>query len=116
MIDRITMAITNMEEMVQFYQNVLPLKLYPEVRGDYTIYLGKVGDVEIIFCPKEIAGVNAAINTIQVRFVVPNVGKAFKNGLAGEGLEISNPQEIGGDIHAALRDPDGNSLELIERN
>lgn len=51
---------------------------------------------------------------IQLRFVIDNVEKALKIGLEKGGTLITDLQELEGHSHASLRDPDGNSLEMIE--
>lgn len=112
MIDKITVAVDKMEDMVAFYGSLFntsfqDLDLYGE-----KLFAGKIGDIEVLFCPKHIAGVDARINTIQLRFVIEDVEKALKVGLEKGGTLITDVQELDGHTHASLRDPDGNSLEI----
>lgn len=114
MIDRITLAVSDMDRMKQFYEAILPVKFYDQKLSNYALYIATVGGLEIILCPKELAGVRATINTIQLRFAISNVSRAFENGLAMGGTAITQPQKRGRAQHASLKDPDGNSLEIIE--
>ena len=115
MIDKITIAVDSMERMVAFYSAVLEVKFSERELFERTLYSARFGDVELLFCPKDLAGVQANVNTIQVRFVVTNVDAAFAHGVNHGAEAISKPEMMDGERQASLRDPDGNSLELKER-
>ena len=114
MIDRITLAVSDTEEMKAFYESVLTTKFYIQTFGAYQLYTARTGDREVLLCPKDIAGVGAEGNTVQIRFVPSDVQKAFVRGLASGGSEISPPEKGESAVYAGLRDPDGNSVEIIE--
>lgn len=115
-IDKITFAVGKMEEMVAFYTGMFDMKFKSFDAYESTLYTGKLGDMELLFCPKEVARVDAKINTIQPRFVVQDVENAFKTGLEKGGTAITEPQLFEGAKIASLRDPDGNSVELIQKS
>ena len=113
MIDKVTIAVGDMTSMAGFYGAVLGVELTPQERFGRTLLRGAAGGVEFLLCPKDLAGVEADVNTVQLRLVVADVDAAHAAGLARGGAELSSPQDVGGRRSAALRDPDGNSLELV---
>ncbi len=115
MIDKLTFAVGDMEPMVNFYSALLGVELNPVEMFERTLYAGRYEGIELLFCPRDLAGVEAGTNTIQLRFIVPDARVGFDRGKASGGLVISEPTRIGEGVHASLRDPDGNSLEIQDR-
>ena len=113
-VDKITIAAGRMSEMVKVYSRVLGIDLEPISLYSTTLYSGRFGKIECMLCPKEIAGVEAEINTVQLRFVVEDVKLAFATATGLGAVILSKPQDMDGRLMAAVRDPDGNSLELAE--
>lgn len=108
------MAVTRMSETKRFYSSLLGVKFEPIEFAQRTLYSAKIGGIELLLCPKDLAGVDATINTIQLRFVIEDVKGSYTRGLENGGTALTAPQEMEGFLHASLRDPDGNSLEIIE--
>ena len=115
MIDRITIAVDSMESMVQFYSAVLGVEFTEGTMFKRVLYRGAFGNIDLLLCPKDLAGVEANVNTIQLRFLVPDVQEAFTNGVKLGVVTLSEPSMVEDTMQAALRDPDGNSLELAEQ-
>ena len=115
MIDKITIAVGPMEPMVAFYSAVLNVEFSEREMYGRALYGAHYGSVELLLCPKDLAGVDANVNTVQARFVVADVDAAFSSGVNCDGKAISEPAMADGSRQASLRDPDGNSLELSER-
>lgn len=113
-IDKITIAVGDINSMKNFYGQVLGVAFQPVEMFGSALYVGKSGSIEWMLCPKEIAQVDAKVNTVQLRFIVEDVEKAYQAGLAAGGKDLNAPAIIEGRKHAALRDPDNNSLELVE--
>ncbi|MFT7486012.1 MAG: putative enzyme related to lactoylglutathione lyase [Candidatus Paceibacteria bacterium] len=112
MIDKITIAVADMDSMATFYSATLSLAFVDVDLMGHTLKSARDGELEIMLCPKELAGIEAKINTIQVRFLVPDVRGAYARGLVEGGKDLGEPTELQGCLQASLRDPDGNSLEL----
>mgnify|MGYP002625599117 CR=1 FL=1 len=112
-IDKITVAVGKMAEMVDFYSRVFGVTLQPVEMFGATLFAGALGEVELLFCPKKIAGVEANSNTIQLRFIVDDVEAAYKKAVESGGKLIFDLQEHEGRQQCAFRDPDGNSFELV---
>ena len=113
-IDKITIAIENIEKTVNFYTNTFGLKLQEIDCGDFKMYAGKIDTIQVLFCPKSIAGISATENTIQLRFTVDDIKSTMEKGICFGGAKISDIEEVSGVQTSALRDPDGNSIEVIQ--
>lgn len=114
-IDRITMAVTHMDEMVRFYRDVFDAGLKPlEVIGGFQFYGGSLAGIDLLFCPNEIAGVVADQNRQQFRFVVDDLEEMRTKIIQSGGTLLDDMHETSTIISCGLRDPDGNTLELIE--
>lgn len=113
-IDKITMAVGDMDAMRHFYASTFGIQFHPFTLAERELFTGQLGEMEFMLCPKDLAGVDANINTVQIRLVIDDVETAYHTGLNSGGSNLSGVQEIEGRLHASLRDPDGNSLEIIQ--
>jgi catechol 2,3-dioxygenase-like lactoylglutathione lyase family enzyme len=102
----LTIAVLNLEAMAEFYGRVFGAMLdRREVGGGFALYAGRfAGGISLQLCPKGLAGIEASQNlhqlTIEVDDVAATVVLATRYG--GSALGAS-----------AVRDPDGNSIELV---
>lgn len=112
-IDKITIAVEKMSAMRDFYSAVLEIEFTALEMFGETLYSAHYRNMEILLCPRSLAGVEAKTNTIQLRLIVENIPQAYHNGLRSGGTKLNEPQDFEGRRLAALRDPDNNSLELI---
>ena len=111
----LTIAATNMDHMVKFYNAVFTARLEPTVHiGEEQFYAGRLGDMKLTFCPNTIAGVVAEQNRQQFRFQVADIAAVMANGVANHGGEINPVEEYKGAKVASLADPDGNTIEFVE--
>ena len=100
--------------MVAFYSAVLDSAFEPVEMYGRTLHRGRTGDgLELLVCPADLAGVDATNNTIQLR-LLPDVDAAHRRALDHGGSSLNEPISDGRRRLAAVRDPDGNSLELGE--
>jgi predicted enzyme related to lactoylglutathione lyase len=111
--DRITLAVNNMDEMVEFYNEVFDAHLKPEPPVFFT---GRIGDVELLLCPNDIAGVVAQQNRHQFRFVVENLEKVLLQVEQFGGQPLGDVEKHNGEKLAGARDPDGNTIEFVQRS
>lgn len=113
-LDRITIAVGNQERMVNFYSQLFQTSFTAIDCGSFTLHRGRVADgLELQFCPKEVAGIAATQNIHQLRFVVPDLGRHLAAAVDAGGELLGDVTSEGGRRLGSLRDPDGNSLELI---
>ena len=111
----ITIAVTNAEAMFRFYTEVFGAKLEPKSFGDFTMYAGMLGELRLTLCPRELAGISAEQNRHQLSIAIDDVREAYNRALAGGGSSINAPMQRGVVCSAAIRDPDGNSIEITGR-
>ncbi|MEZ0229836.1 MAG: VOC family protein [Planctomycetota bacterium] len=101
----ITIAVTDMDRMARFYREVLGLELRLRRMGPFELITANLNGLELQLCPREVAGITAEQNRHQLRFVVPDVERALRAAKEAHGTLME---------HNAVRDPDGNSIELVK--
>lgn len=114
-IDKVVIAVSDLGRMETFYVGVFDAKLRDVDLGGAKLKAGTLGGMEFILCPKEVAGVKADQNTIQLRFVVEDIASAVEAATMAGGQIIDEIRSAEGAKTASVRDPDGNSIELIQR-
>lgn len=115
MIDKLTIAVGDPTVSAHFYGAVFGARLRPFTMAGSTLWIGHLGSMELVICAREVAGIEARENTIQPRFVVADVEEAVRAAIQAGGTPIGEITAIGAIRMAAVRDPDGYSIELIER-
>ncbi len=113
-IDKITIAVDDIMAMKDFYSGTFQIEFTSVELFGNTLYQGAKDGLTILLCPKTLAGVEADINTIQPRFVVKDVAATFRQAVASGGKSLTEIQEYDGELVAAVRDPDNNSLEFVQ--
>lgn len=112
-LDHITLATTHTAAMVTFYNRVFEANLVPVSAYSSTLHRGSLAGIELLLCPNEIAGVQAEQNRHQLRFRVPNLAQVLARVQAAGGT-IDVDQSGDQTARAAVRDPDGNTLEFVQ--
>jgi len=112
-IDKITIAVDNMEMMEMFYTATFKLNFTKHDMGGFYLLTGNLATIQLMLCPKEIAGITASENNIQLRFAVENIKEVVKIGEQSGGTIIEDVHQQNEIKLASLRDPDGNSIELV---
>jgi catechol 2,3-dioxygenase-like lactoylglutathione lyase family enzyme len=106
------------ERMVAFYRDLLGLPLVEERHDDCQPHWGcELGDVHFAIHPVEDYPEDPAVGTGAVKLALMVFGLAdFVAGLQASGVEPSYPpRPLGaGSLVTAIRDPDGNLVELTE--
>ena len=111
---QITIAIDNVQECLDFYSNVFDIKFEEYDLGNDFIYGSAIGDINIILCPKNVAGITANENNIQLSFFVENVEKSYEAAGSSSGSVIEEITTASNIKSCSLRDPDGNSLIIAQ--
>lgn len=109
-----TLATNNMPAMTNFYDAVFNAELQTQARFGTTLYEGRLGDLRLVLCPNEIAGVKAEQNRHQLRFGVKDIAATMRLALANGATLLNEVVEQDGVQLAAVRDPDGNSIEFMQ--
>ena len=114
-ISRVTLAATDLPAMTRFYNDVFQAGLQPAVVGGVTMQLGTLAGFELLLCPNNVAKVDAALNRHMFRIVVDDVAGALER-VRRSGGTVDGPATVVESRQlAAVRDPDGNTIELVER-
>jgi len=113
---RIVLAARDTDACARFYTAMLGMEFKAAPMGDLRFYDGRLGTLAIRIFPASIAGIEAKDNRQQLGFRVTDVRATLARALAAGGTMdpgwevISTPNGP----TVALRDPDGNSVELFE--
>ena len=73
--------------------------------GDFPLYVGTCGELQLQLCPRELAGIDAEQNRHQLTIAVADVAATIELAKQHGGQAIDE---------SAVRDPDGNSIELAK--
>ena len=109
---QMTLATTRTTEMVKFYDTLFGTALQAREVYGTTLYRGSLAGIPLIICPNEIAGVQAEQSRHQLTFRVVDLSYLLQNvELAGGIIETQATDSL---TRTILRDPDGNTLEVIQ--
>ncbi len=106
--------------MIRFYNAVFEANLTPFTPAPFSdddemiFYRGHLAGINLLFCPNDIAGIEADTNRQQFNFAVKDVVQVMRTALQSGGVQIDAPQIVEGVITASVRDPDGNSIEFVQ--
>ncbi len=112
---RMAIATINMPQMVNFYRKVLNANLSPMSVGDFTFYQGRMGNVSVTLAPNEMLGIQSENSRHQLSFLVPNLETALSVAIRAGATQMEEISEEADERYCGILDPDGNSIELVER-
>ncbi len=108
-----TIAVTNMEEMVNFYREVFEVRFTKVPKYGGILYEGKFGGMKMLMCPAEIARNTARQNRHQFDIIVDRLDD-YKQKIPENGGSLLEDVTENNDCYAlGFKDPDGNSMVLI---
>lgn len=109
---QMTLATTRTPEMVKFYDTLFGTQLQANEVYGTTLYRGALAGIPLVICPNEIAGVEAEQSRHQLALRVADLSSLLQNVESAGGI-IETP--ITDSLTSAiLRDPDGNTIEVIQ--
>jgi len=111
-LSKITIAITNINEMVNFYQTVFKCEFNEVSIANTTLYSGNLFGIKILLCPNELAGVIAQQNRQQFDIEVAGIKTVLQDVIKANG-KIKEPYNSETKT-ASVIDPDGNTIVFIE--
>ena len=111
-IQRITLAVEDMDSMVEFYNAIFGCGLAP-VNGS-PVSKGRFADIELVVCPNSVAGVIADQNRHQFRLVVDDA-EALATRIEAAGGSVVNRDSLDKKAVVGIADPEGNTYELLSR-
>ncbi|GAB4238141.1 MAG: hypothetical protein Tsb0034_13590 [Ekhidna sp.] len=111
-ISGMTLAVTDMQKMVDFYENVFSLTFKAVQMYGATLFEAQAGNVKVLFCPAEIAQNTATQNRHQLAFQVRNLENLLPTIKKYHGELMGDPTEQDGVLQVGIKDPDNNSMVL----
>ncbi|MEM9548862.1 MAG: VOC family protein [Bacteroidota bacterium] len=113
-IEGMTIAITNMEEMLKFYSEVFGIEFTLQKMFESNLYSGKWGDLNVLFCPASLAGNTAEQNRHQFDIVVSDLDKTIQAAVENGGKKMGEIVEDDASRSIGIYDPDKNSILFKE--
>jgi catechol 2,3-dioxygenase-like lactoylglutathione lyase family enzyme len=111
----VAMRVHNMESMLAFYSQAFGIQFHEVTTGPFKSQFGEMDDLTLKFVPIRDGVDFDGYAVHQLGFTVSDVeaviALAIQHGGKREG-EVSQKDDA---IHAAVRDPDGNTIELYSR-
>jgi catechol 2,3-dioxygenase-like lactoylglutathione lyase family enzyme len=111
-ISSVAMRIANMEAMLDFYSQAFGVKFREVNTFGILSQFGEVNGIMLKFVPIRDEADFKNYPVHQLGFVVPDVEAVIALALQHGGREEGNLIRRQGRIEAAVRDPDGNTIEL----
>lgn len=112
---KITVACNDISAMTVFYSSVFNVE-FDEHDFGFKVYSTKIGDINFLFCPNDIAGVEAKQNRHQFDYITNEIEKIIERGLASGGSIHSELLKTDTESTVTLFDPDGNTMNFIQRD
>jgi catechol 2,3-dioxygenase-like lactoylglutathione lyase family enzyme len=101
-----------MDAMVAFYSEAFGARFAPVQAGSVTSQFGRMGPVTLKFVPIRAAVDFTGFTVHQPGFEVADVQAVIAAALKHGGRLQDAPTRPDGRVHVAIRDPDGNTIEL----
>jgi predicted enzyme related to lactoylglutathione lyase len=111
-IQRITLAVEDMDLMVEFYNSIFECGLAP-VSGS-PLSKGRFADFELVVCPNSVARVVADQNRHQFRLIVEDA-ESLASRIEAAGGSVVNRDTLDGRAIVGVADPEGNTYELVSQ-
>ncbi len=108
----VAIRVYRLEAMVGFYQEAFGIAFSEKRVGDITTYFGMLGDIMFKLYPLQEDQEMDEWPTHQLGFFVADLDAVLELSLKYGGSILNEPVTRLNQVHAAIRDPDGNSLEL----
>ena len=109
---QMTLATTHTPEMVRFYDALFGTELQAKGAFGTTLYRGTLAGIPLLLCPNEIAGVEAEQSRHQLAFRVHDLSTLLQNVESAGGTAETPASDSA--TTAILKDPDGNTIEVIQ--
>ena len=111
----VAMRVKHMEKMVAFYTEAFAMSFYDKDTFGIKSKFGQVGEITIKLVPIRDQADFEGFPVHQLGLTVSNVDKVIAVALKHGGRQEGQVLREGGKVHAAIRDPDGNTIELYEQ-
>ncbi len=111
----LALRVHRLEPMRNFYGEAFGIEFRQVQTGAVQSWFGEVGGVTIKLVPIRESSDFEGYPLHQPGFVVPDVERIIEVALRWGGRQEGHISELEGRVHGAVRDPDGNTVELYSR-
>ena len=108
----VAIRVYRLEAMVGFYQEAFGVQFEEKRVGDQAVYFGYLGDILLKLVPLSSEQDADEFPTHQLGVLVEDIDAVTELALKYGGRILQEPVLRMDQLHGAIRDPDGNSLEL----
>jgi predicted enzyme related to lactoylglutathione lyase len=113
-IQGMTMSITNMETMLDFYMNMFNMTFVEKKMNGNYLYSTTWSGLDLLFIPAELTKIQANQNRHQIDVIVEDIEKVIDTALKFGGRIIGKLVEDENSKSVGVYDPDGNSILFVE--
>ena len=110
-----TIAVTEMQKMIDFYQNVFELDFEEVDMYNAKLFKSNLDKMEVLFCPASIAQNTATQNRHQLTLEVDDLELILKRVSKHKGEIMGEKLKNGAFFQIGIKDPDNNSILLTQR-
>lgn len=110
-----SISTVNTSKMVNFYETVFKTRMKPHAVGNYTMYRGNIGGLDLTLTPNDLMGIRAEQSKHHFSFVVPNLEEYIRLVESAGGQQIQDIDIDYSEKYCEVVDPDGNAFELVEK-
>lgn len=111
----VALRVSRMEAMEAFYREAFGARFRSVQTSGLASRFGEVGGLTLKLVPLREAPDFAGYPVHQLGFVVDDLDRVIQSALRHGGDVESEGRQVGGGRVAAVRDPDGNTLEVVQR-
>ena len=108
----VAIRVSNMGGMLAFYSEAFQVQFHEVDTYGIRSQFGELNGITLKFVPIRDDADFKSFPIHQPGFVVPNVQAVINIALKHGGRQEGQTLQVGGKIQAAIRDPDGNTIEL----
>ena len=112
----LTLAVHEMTEMLKFYSIVFEMKFQCEEISGHKLYRGKLGLIDILLCPAQLAKNMASQNRHQLEILVQDIHASIKLASIYAYDILEEISEEKGYFSVCIYDPDKNSIILKQKS
>lgn len=109
-IEGLTIAVNHMEEMCGFYNALFGIEFQKQEMHGFELYQGKWGEMNLLFCPANLAQNTAKQNRHQFDIIVDDLDETIQLAKANGGELMNDPQSNEWGLSVGIYDPDHNSM------
>ena len=111
----VTVTTFNTEQMITFYNSLFNTRLQPVPLGDFNLYEGRLGNLNITFIPSNIRDVPTMSGHHQLSFKVSGLEAFIRRVERFGGTPLEQIFQDENVKYCSVADPDGNTIELLEK-